>query len=88
MFEEIAFEAGGMLIFLILVIITLVMVWGLILFTGEDKMRGKNKRRLKDEKYRSSHKTEGELTKKPSSSEGYTIFHALFEALKEEEKKR
>ena len=88
MFEEMAFEAGGMLIFLILIIITLVVVWGLILFTGGDKMKGTNKRRLKDEKYCSSHKTEEELTKKHSSSEGYTIFHALFEALKEEEKKR
>lgn len=88
MFEEIALGAGGMLIFLILIIITLVVVWGLILFTGGDKMKGTNKKRLKDEKYHFSHKTEGKLTKKHSSSEGHTIFHALFEALKEEDKKR
>ena len=88
MFEETALGACGMLIFLFLIMIAFVMVWGWILFTREDKMKGTSKRILKDEKYRSSHKTEGELAEKHSSSEGYTIFHALFEALKEEEKKR
>jgi len=45
-------------------------------------------KKIEKRKVSSSHKMERELTKKHSSSEKYTIFHSLVEALKEEEKKR
>jgi len=74
MFEEIALEAAGMLVFFFLVMIALVIVCSWVLLPRRGKVERTSTRKLKNEDY--------------SSSGDYTIFHALIEAMKEKEEKQ
>ena len=76
--EETALGATGMLI---LVFVTMAVFLVMIAY-------GFGLRKTEKREVSPSHKMERDLTKKPPSSKDYTIFHALIEALKEEEKKR
>jgi len=75
--EETALGAVGMLIlvFLTMIAFLIVVAYGFGL------------KKIEKRKVSSSHKIERKMTKEPPSSGNYTIFHALVEALKEEEKK-
>jgi len=72
MLEGIALDAAGVLVFFFFAIIALIMICGWMFLPKKEKLQRTNTRELKGKKY--------------SSSENYTIFKALIEALKEEEK--
>ena len=74
MFEEIALEAASILVFFFLVMMALIVICGLMFLPRGEKTERTNTRKSKSKRY--------------SSSENYTIFRTLIEALKEEEKKR
>lgn len=74
MFEGIALDAAGILVFFFFAIIALIMICGWMFLPRKEKLQRTNTKKPKNKLY--------------SSSENYTIFKALIETLKEEKKKQ
>jgi len=73
MFEGIALDAAGILVFFFFAMIALIIICGWMFLPRKKKLQRTNTRKLKSKQY--------------SPSENYTIFKALVKTLKEEEKK-
>jgi len=82
MFEEVAIEAAGMLVFLFLLMISLIAVCSWMVMR-----RGDTSERTSTRAQPYCCKLEVEPRNTYTSSEKYTIFHSLVKAMEEEQKK-